>query len=288
LEKFKLKVKEEYRALLPPLPPGEYEALERSILENGQLEPIIANPDGVVLDGHSRYEICTKHGIEPKYIVREFDDPLDEKKYVIESNLMRRQLTTFQRIETALPLIEIERELAEKRKLSRLKKGEKLPNVQNFGQRGRTMEIVAKRIGVSDELLRQALYVMEHAPKEELDKLRSGEMAISNLYKKVKNSVEKKAENRAKCVTARLHALLRLLKPPKEKFLEVSKYANTNHTIYTVKSPLHEKIERCAEKLNTTPDTLAQNIMEEKLREIEALKPEDIEMLQQALKQKAK
>ena len=48
--------------------------------------------------------------------IKKFNDPLEEKRFIIESNLMRRQLTKFQRIEAALPLIEIERELAEKRK----------------------------------------------------------------------------------------------------------------------------------------------------------------------------
>jgi len=79
--------------------------LENSILENGHLEPIIVNPEIIIIDSHRRFEICTKHGIKPKYVVRKFANPLEEKKFIIETNLMRRHLTTFQRIETALPLI---------------------------------------------------------------------------------------------------------------------------------------------------------------------------------------
>jgi len=58
-------------------------------------------------------------GVEPKYEVKSFEVPLLEKRFVIESNLTRRHLTTFQRIEMALPLIELERELAKKRHGSR-------------------------------------------------------------------------------------------------------------------------------------------------------------------------
>jgi len=131
-----LKVREEYLRLLPPLPPAEYEALKNSIRVNGLLNPIIVNPEGVILDGVHRYRACMELNIEPKYVIKKFNDPLEEKKFIIESNLMRRQLTKFQRIEAALPLIEIERKLAKKRRLSTLKKGDELLDPQNFGERG--------------------------------------------------------------------------------------------------------------------------------------------------------
>jgi len=74
--------------------------------------------------------------------------------------------------------------------------------------------------------------------------------------------------------------LAKLSKPPNEEFVEIGRYANTQHTIYTIKKPLQEKVERAAEILKTTPDNLIQNIIEEKLRVIGALKLEDIEALQ--------
>jgi len=120
--------------------------------------------------------------IEPKIETRKFDDPLLEKKFVIESNINRRHLTTFQKIELSLHLLEIERELAKRRKLSRLKKGDELPVTANLQGRGEAVEIVAKKIGVKPRIYYYALYCIEHAPPEELEKLRSGERAISNLY----------------------------------------------------------------------------------------------------------
>ena len=73
------------------------------------------NPEGVILDGNNRYDACMELGIEPKYEIKNFDNPSEEKKFVIESNLTRRHLTKFQRIEVAIPLIEIERENWRKR-----------------------------------------------------------------------------------------------------------------------------------------------------------------------------
>jgi len=182
-----LRIKNEYKRLLPPLPPSQYRALENSILENGQLEPIIANLEKIVIDGLNRLKICRAHNIKPKYVVREFANELEEMKFIIETNLMRRQLTTFQRIEMALPLIEIERKLAEKRKKEG-KSPKDLP--QNFGEGGETLKIVAERIGVSHETVRRALWLIEHAQEEELDKLRAGEKSIHRLYVELKAKKE--------------------------------------------------------------------------------------------------
>lgn len=82
---------------------------------------------------------------------------------------------------------------------------------------------------------------------------------------------EKKAPHVTRRVTSKMTRLLELSKPPNEEFVEMSKYANTQHTIYTIKRSLQEKVERVAEMLKTTPEILLQNIIEEKVREIKAL-----------------
>ena len=48
---------------------------------------------------------------------------LVEKKFVIESNLRRRHLTSFQLVELGIPLLEIEKKLAKKRQVHGGKKG---------------------------------------------------------------------------------------------------------------------------------------------------------------------
>jgi hypothetical protein len=61
------------------------------------------------------------------------------------------------------------------RELARGRHGRKSPkNLGDFegGVRGEAAEIVAEKIGVSDELIRQALWLRENAPEEELEKLR--------------------------------------------------------------------------------------------------------------------
>ena len=173
-----LKVHPEYEALLPKLPKEEYEALKLSIQNEGQHHPIIVNEDGIILDGHHRFQICNELGLKPKTDVRRFEDKLLEKKFVISSNLFRRQLTTFQRIEMAKPLIEIEQCLAKERML----RGD--PR-QNFAE-GKTTEIMAVTIGTNPETLRQGLWLIENAPENILDQLRSGDLSIFGAYDSLK------------------------------------------------------------------------------------------------------
>jgi len=174
----RIKVNPEYEALLPKLPKEEYEALKESIRKNGLYNPITVNPDGVILDGHHRYRACQELGVKPRVEILDLGDPLLEKRYVVEANLVRRHLTTFQKVEMALPLIEIERELARRRML----RGD--PR-QKFAE-GKATEVVGRKIGVSHEIVRQALWLIENAPREEVEKLRRGERAISNLYRETR------------------------------------------------------------------------------------------------------
>ena len=92
-----LTINPEYDRLVPVLSKDDYENLKNSIKINGQWIPILANPEGVILDGHNRFDICEELGIKPKFALREFASKLLEKKFVIECNLQRRHLNDFQK-----------------------------------------------------------------------------------------------------------------------------------------------------------------------------------------------
>jgi N6-adenosine-specific RNA methylase IME4 len=58
---------------------------------------------------------------------------------------------------------------------------------------------VAEKIGVSDELIRQALWLRENAPEEELERLRRGEERISSAYRELQRERKiRELEERAK------------------------------------------------------------------------------------------
>ena len=55
-------VNEELKAYIDPLTPDEYESLERSLLAEGCRDALVLWGD-VLVDGHTRYGICQKHGL---------------------------------------------------------------------------------------------------------------------------------------------------------------------------------------------------------------------------------
>ena len=83
------------------------------------------------------------------------------------SPLHRIPIGHYRKIWAGLPLLEIERELARRRQIE-LGRTHGTPLRQNFGEGGKAAEIVAGKIGVSDELIRQALWLRENAPEEVL------------------------------------------------------------------------------------------------------------------------
>ena len=94
----------EYEKLIPALNKRKYEDIKRDIQEKGQLDPIDVNEDGVILDGHHRYKICKELGIEPKGKVRKFKTKEEERNFVIERQLRKRNAKLAWRIYLTLKL----------------------------------------------------------------------------------------------------------------------------------------------------------------------------------------
>jgi DNA modification methylase len=97
----------EYEKIVSKLKSEEYQELKSSIAENGLYHPIIINKDGFILDGHHRFKACCELGIitqqeKAKFEVKNFDNSYSEKIFVIDSNLARRQMEPYSRVELVL------------------------------------------------------------------------------------------------------------------------------------------------------------------------------------------
>lgn len=102
-----LQIKDELRTYIDPLTPDEFEALERSILEEGCRDALVLWGD-VLVDGHNRYAICTKHGIPFETVQNaKFQSMDDVRLWMIENHLGRRSVSDFQRGVLALRKKEI-------------------------------------------------------------------------------------------------------------------------------------------------------------------------------------
>lgn len=224
-----IKVKEDYAALLPKLPPQEYESLKQSIREIGLCMPLIINQDRVLLDGYHRFKVCQELGLtQPTTMVKEFTDPLEEKKFIIELNRTRRHLTKFERIELQNKLEDIENELAKKRMSDAGRKGAdkrwaartggktqdgnnmnecevvqnnttlketdnqcKEEDEENLPQSGRVIDLSAKKAHVSPMTYFKGREIIKKAPEEVKDLLRKDKVKIDKVFRRLQRQKSK-------------------------------------------------------------------------------------------------
>ncbi|MRT27922.1 hypothetical protein [Herbaspirillum sp. CAH-3] len=90
-------INEELKQYIDPLTPNEYAALERSLLAEGCRDALVLWGD-VLIDGHNRYEICSKYDLPFKTIQNDsFGSLEDVLLWMIDNQLGRRSVSDFQR-----------------------------------------------------------------------------------------------------------------------------------------------------------------------------------------------
>jgi len=194
-------VDDELRSLIPPLADEEQAALEANVLRDGCLDPLIVwREQQVLLDGHHRKAICDRFGVD--YETRELSLPDRDaaKRWVIEHQFGRRNLTPYQRAELALKLKPLIAEKATQKRLANLREGDTTPERQNSDSR----EIdnnrkLAKAVGISHDTLAKADYIAERADESTKDKLRRGKTSIDKEYRSLHKAEQKqqRAERKA-------------------------------------------------------------------------------------------
>jgi hypothetical protein len=95
----------EFKALIPPLAPEELAQLEANILADGCRDPLVTW-QGILIDGHNRFAICSKHGLTFETVEMEFVDRSHAKEWIIRNQFGRRNLLPYVRTKLALELEE--------------------------------------------------------------------------------------------------------------------------------------------------------------------------------------
>lgn len=135
----------ELKNLIPALSKEEYEQLEKDIIENGVLDPL-KTWDGVLVDGHNRYEIAQRHGIDFKTIDLFFESYEDAKIWMINNQLGRRNISEEQK-----SYLRGKRYEAEKKKHG----GDRESSAQNEHLQKRTSDLLAEEYNVSRETIKR-------------------------------------------------------------------------------------------------------------------------------------
>ena len=179
-------VEQEFKELIPPLSSDEYSGLEKSLLVEGCRDALVTW-NGVIIDGHNRYEICKEHGLEFRTIEKDFTDKDAAKVWIIENQFSRRNLPLYVRGELMLKLKPL---IAAKAKENQLRTSENRVCQNSDKQAIDTKKELSKLAGVSHDTISRIEKIAKKAPEEVKAKLRTGEMSVNEAYKKVKQ-VEK-------------------------------------------------------------------------------------------------
>jgi len=186
---YELTIDKEFQALIPPLQPEERQQLEANIKTDGCRDPLVTW-DGTLIDGHNRYEICTRLGIPFDTVAIEFESRDDAKIWIIKNQFGRRNLQPFTRTNLAL---ELEPLIAKKAKENQIRKPESVCQKSDKQIPIDTKKEVAKAANVSHDtvakvkIINKAVDAGKVAP-EVIDKLRSGEVSINRVVKDVKEA----------------------------------------------------------------------------------------------------
>ena len=88
----RIMIDKEFKSLIPPLLTEEYKNLEESLIAEGCRDPIILWND-VIVDGHNRYEICTRLNIPYKTIHKGFSSRAEAISWICLNQLARRNIS---------------------------------------------------------------------------------------------------------------------------------------------------------------------------------------------------
>lgn len=186
-----LQIDPEFKALIPPLTPDELRQLEENIQRDGCRDPLVVW-NGVIVDGHNRFEICNRIAATFKTSDIQFADRNAAKIWVIENQFGRRNLQPFQRAELQRALEKlIPSRQGQRTDLTSLRNQYEVPMPQ------RPSHQAAKLSGLSVDTYQKAKVLMDKAPEPAKEKLRRGETSINAEYRKIQlqeRDDKKKAE----------------------------------------------------------------------------------------------
>ena len=167
-------INQSFKDLIPPLSDDEFEQLKANILSEGCREPLLVW-DGVLIDGHNRYQICTDNQIEYETSEIELDSYTDALIWIVHNQFGRRNLSGFARAELALKLKDF---IAEKAKGKNYLGGKEKAS-QNSVEPIDTQKELAKQAGVSHDTIHKVEKVTNQGSDELRQAAREGKVSTN-------------------------------------------------------------------------------------------------------------
>lgn len=171
-----IQIDSEFQALIPPLSAEERAQLEANIVADGCRDPLVVWGD-TLIDGHNRYEICTRLGLPFEVVQKSLDGRPQARMWIRSNQYGRRNLSSFVRAELALG---DKADIAEIAKSQQGKRNDISPTLAEGFKPVDTREEVSKRAGISHGSLDKVEAIKASNPQPEiLSAVRSGEVSIN-------------------------------------------------------------------------------------------------------------
>jgi len=194
----------EFKALIPPLLPEEWEQLEQNIVLSRKCYDPIILWEGIIIDGHNRFEICMKHGVEFRIEELELPDREAARIWMLENQLGRRNLSDVARMDMALLKEELLREKARKNLSDGGRKGGSKPLPLSSKPKLETthiQETIAAEAGVSKGKLCQYTQVKGYGCPVLVGKVQSGELKVGTAHRLLPTEINKQLTQVSKSLT---------------------------------------------------------------------------------------
>ena len=204
-------VDDEFKSLIPPLTPDEFAQLEQNCVAEGIRDALVVwpqgNGDSILIDGHNRFAIASRHGgIQFRTVEKQFADRNEAMLWIIDNQLGRRSLSLFDRV----ILEDRKREFLAKQAKTRQSAGggdkrsdsykesvtkKSCEPISNTSRRENTTDYkIAKAAGTSEDTVRKVRAINEKASDRTKELIREGKLSINQGY----NSVAPKRPDPAK------------------------------------------------------------------------------------------
>ena len=264
-----------FKDIIRPLSENELQLLEQNILRDGIRDPLVVWGD-TLIDGHNRYAIAQKHGLEYKTVQIELEDDTAAKIWIMNNQLGRRNLSTATR---ALMVLDMKPLFAEQAKERQIRKPESV--VPHEGTtKGKTRDQLAKIAKVSKSSIDYAEYIKAHAPDEIMQKVENDEMSLRTAYKEtvkvvppvIRKPGRPKIQTPAKDLTEKECTTCGLTRPIDKFYFSNGRYSSSckqceqMKKTYGISSTIRENIGGIQETVNYMTDT--ERVMEYSIEDV--------------------
>ena len=181
-----LKINQTFKDLIPPLSDEEYSQLEANLLEHGIREPLSVWGE-IIVDGHNRYELATKHNLPFAIVNYNFSSERDAIMWIIHNQFGRRNLSSWHRSNLALKFKPI---IAEKAKERQIASGGAAPQ-KSVEPPIDTQKEIAAIAGVSHDTIARVEKILQTGTPETIEKLDRREISINEAYKDTRSQARK-------------------------------------------------------------------------------------------------